>query len=86
MRIENKNGKNYYDKKALKKKILKYAIMLLCIAPFIVILDLTAFSQMSSTLRIVLNVVIILALVFIIDGIIASIKSRKQEDTKENKK
>ena len=75
-----------YDKLATKKMIKKYAIIMLCLAPILIVLNFTLFKDLSSTLRIILDVVVMLGLLFVADGIIKSIQEKKQNshDTKED--
>lgn len=72
-----------YDKVATKKQIKHYVIMALCVAPIILVLNFTLFVNLSSVWRIVLDVIIILGLVFVIDGMLKSIAEKKAEKTKE---
>lgn len=74
---------NLYDKVATKKQIKHYVIMALCVAPIILVLNFTLFVNLSSVWRIVLDVIIILGLVFVIDGILKSRAEKKAEKTKE---
>ena len=73
-----------YDRLATKKLIKRYCIMALCLAPIIIILNFTLFVDMSSVLRIILDVAIILGLIFVIDGFLKSRAEKKEQNTKEN--
>ena len=72
-----------YDKLATKKMIKKYAIIMLCLAPILIVLNFTLFVNLSSVWRIVLDVIIILGLIFVIDGFLKSRAEKKAEKTKE---
>jgi len=72
-----------YDRLATKKQIKHYVIMALCLAPIILVLNFTLFVDIPSIWRIVLDVVIILGLIFVIDGFLKTRAEKKAEKTKE---
>lgn len=74
-----------YDKNASKKKIKKYFIMLVCLIPVLIILNLTVLVNASSTLRITIDVAVALALVFLIDSFLKAREEKSKDETKEKK-
>ena len=72
-----------YDKVETKKKIKHYVIMAICIVPIILVLNFTLFLELPSVWRIVLDVIIILGLIFVIDGFLKSRAEKKEEKAKE---
>ena len=74
-----------YDKNASKKNLKKYFIMLVCLIPVLAVLNLTVLVNMSSTLRIIIDVVVTLALVFLIDSLLRAKEEKSKDETKEKK-
>ena len=75
-----------YDKVATRKKFKKYIIMLICLIPILIALNLTILKEMQSVWRIVIDVVVSLAIVFLIDSIMRTKEEKKNDDKGENKK
>lgn len=74
-----------YDKKASKKKLNKYLIMLVCLIPILAVLNLTILLNVSSTLRIIVDVVVSLAIIFLVDSFLRAKAEKANDETKEKK-
>lgn len=67
-----------YDKVATRKQIKKYFIMLVCLIPILVVLNLTILKDMESIWRIVIDVLVALAIIFLIDSIMKNREEKKK--------
>lgn len=72
--------KNLYDKLAVRKQIKKYFIMLVCLIPILIILNLTVLKEMESIWRIVIDVVVSLAIIFLIDSAMRAREEKKNKN------
>jgi len=79
-------AKRYINKLETRRKVNKYLIMLLCIAPVLIAINFLFLSNMQRVWRIVIDCVVALALVFLIHTLMEKKKQRDEELAKEQEK
>ena len=69
----------FFDKRVMKKILIKYGLMALGILPVLLIVNYFLNKVLSFGLTVLVDVALILVLVFAIEAVINAIKKRKEE-------
>lgn len=81
-----KREKKLYNKNEAKREMLKMFLIMLAFAPVLILLNFTIFKDMSSPLRIFLDVVLCLGFIFVVEVILKKIAEKRQEKSDKNMK
>lgn len=69
----------FFDKRVMKKILIKYGLMALGILPVLLIVNYFLNKVLSFGLTVLVDVALILVMVFAIEAVINAIKKRKEE-------
>lgn len=79
-----RKNRKLYNKNEAKKELVKMLLILLVFVPILLVLNFTLFKNLSSALRIFLDVVLCLGFIFVGMAVVKRVSAKKQEKQGQN--